>query len=122
MLELLQDALRGHDEDPFAAAPADELGEGEAYFEGLAEPDDVRDQDAGRRLPMDRASSAGRCWYGSGSRRKRSARARPRSVCGSGVLRRTASRKRRPRRKWEEVSGTRRVFSGSRSSTVSMPV
>lgn len=50
VLELLQDALRGHDENAFAAAPADELGEGESYFKGLAEADDVRDQDAGAEV------------------------------------------------------------------------
>ena len=45
-LELLEDLLRGDDEDAVAAAPPDQLGEDEADLQGLAEADDVGEEDA----------------------------------------------------------------------------
>ena len=45
-LELLEDLLRGDDQDAVAAAAADQLGEDEADLQGLAEADHVGEEDA----------------------------------------------------------------------------
>ena len=61
LLELLEDLLRGDDQDPVAAAAADQLGEDQPDLQRLAQPDHVGEQDARAAGPCS-ASSAGRCW------------------------------------------------------------
>ena len=50
VLHLLQHVPRGDDEDPLAAAAADQLGEDHADLQGLAEADGVGEQDAGPQV------------------------------------------------------------------------
>ncbi len=50
VLHLLQHVPGGDDEDPLAAAAADQLGEDHADLEGLAEPDGVGQQDPGPQV------------------------------------------------------------------------
>ncbi|MPM63295.1 hypothetical protein SDC9_110175 [bioreactor metagenome] len=50
VLHLLQDMARADDEDPVAAAAADQLGEDHADLESLAQTDRVGEQDAGSEV------------------------------------------------------------------------
>ena len=90
-LELLEDLLRGDDEDAVAAAAADQLGEDEADLQGLAEADDVGEEDA--RPEVLQRELGGALLVGELVEEEAvRAAARPRSDCGSGVRRSVASR------------------------------